>query len=601
MTGPATGMDSQTMADTVSEAFVQLHSDIGAMLRQHEASLLRAMADASKGGGPPAQNSTQLHEPHFEPGRLTEIPGNFQEDFNSGTPKREDRAEGVASSKVVSTRVTPTPIGSNIHDDEELGDGQTSPANADGTKSEHWSMALANTQAASHITTWARNSWLSIYRCHHSTVNKLPRLVSPNSRLHELKGSPLYEFFRTVVLIIDAFVVVCELQHASTQAKHMEYKGQGGIPYEPLYLILTDFCFFMMASDLLLMWILEFPHVDFLKGRTRGRRWFNILVIVEQLLQVISQHSDPYGRSMSTFRCVVSQLSVLRLIKAILEVPDIAFRLELGVEEFRIIINSIVTSGIPFMMCGGMFTLFLVIVAVILEEGVLHFLLNDNDVSNHEQLREFFGTLDVTVLTLFKGLFGGDDWGPFYDSLEPLPFYLRYGFLIYICFNFIAVFNIVAAAFIKVAFNKSESDRALLIQKEKRSKTAYKNTMERVFNKLDDGDGKISLSQLADHLKSPNVAAHFSILGIDTREVGTFVKLLDEDGSADINKEEFIFGCMHLKGNARSLDVAMLQRNVKKLGQKITDLNKSLRCSQMHVDFLPSDATQMHRASHAER
>merc|ERR1712129_248520 len=65
-----------------------------------------------------------------------------------------------------------------------------------------------------------------------------------------------------------------------------------------------------------------------------------------------------------------------------------------------------------------------------------------------------------------------------------------------------------------------------------------------------------------DHLKNPEVGAYFSKLGVDPNEVGKLFVLLDEDGSGCIDKDEFMFGCIRLKGEAKSLDLAILHREV---------------------------------------
>merc|ERR1719410_2177313 len=98
------------------------------------------------------------------------------------------------------------------------------------------------------------------------------------------------------------------------------------------------------------------------------------------------------------------------------------------------------------------------------------------------------------------------DWGDLYDVMMPLEGYLRVGFLCFICFNFIAMLNIVAAVFIKVAFIRSESDKQFIIQKELESKQGYLETMADIFKQLDnDGDGQINVNELQEHLDTPNV------------------------------------------------------------------------------------------------
>merc|ERR1712129_148157 len=175
-----------------------------------------------------------------------------------------------------------------------------------------------------------------------------------------------------------------------------------------------------------------------------------------------------------------------------------------------------------------------------------------------------------TWLSLYKALLGGMDWGDLYAVMMPMQHYLRIFFLCFVCFNFIAMLNIVAAVFIKVAFVRSESDRQFLIRKEMDAKQVYLGTMADIFKQLDeDGDGRINLNELQEHLDNPSVGAYFSKLGVDVNEVERLFNLLDEDGSGNIDNDEFMFGCLRLKGEAKSLDLAILQREVDSLKQEV--------------------------------
>ncbi|CAE7541979.1 scn4ab [Symbiodinium sp. CCMP2456] len=44
-------------------------------------------------------------------------------------------------------------------------------------------------------------------------------------------------------------------------------------------------------------------------------------------------------------------------------------------------------------------------------------------------------------------------------------------------------------------------------------------------------------------------------------EVWTFFMLLDGDSGQEIDMEEFLFGCMRLRGNAKALDLAKLMQS----------------------------------------
>eukprot|EP00446_Apocalathium_sp_SHHI-4_P058968 CAMPEP_0177412186 /NCGR_PEP_ID=MMETSP0368-20130122/65853_1 /TAXON_ID=447022 ORGANISM="Scrippsiella hangoei-like, Strain SHHI-4" /NCGR_SAMPLE_ID=MMETSP0368 /ASSEMBLY_ACC=CAM_ASM_000363 /LENGTH=121 /DNA_ID=CAMNT_0018881425 /DNA_START=20 /DNA_END=382 /DNA_ORIENTATION=+ len=101
--------------------------------------------------------------------------------------------------------------------------------------------------------------------------------------------------------------------------------------------------------------------------------------------------------------------------------------------------------------------------------------------------------------------------------------------------------------------------------------------MDRVFEELDaNGNGQIGLFELEEHLNDPRMGAYFSALSPDIKQVGKLFRLMDVDKSGLIDREEFISGCFNLKGNAKNLDVAILQYETKRIGRLIVKLGEHL-------------------------
>merc|ERR1711862_400106 len=58
------------------------------------------------------------------------------------------------------------------------------------------------------------------------------------------------------------------------------------------------------------------------------------------------------------------------------------------------------------------------------------------------------------------------------------------------------------------------------------------------------------------------ILTYFQVLGLEITDVETLFVLLDKDQKGSVDMDEFLLGCMHLKGEARSLDIAKLQYEV---------------------------------------
>merc|ERR1712079_67966 len=63
------------------------------------------------------------------------------------------------------------------------------------------------------------------------------------------------------------------------------------------------------------------------------------------------------------------------------------------------------------------------------------------------------------------------------------------------------------------------------------------------------------------------VRAHLATLGIELGEAKGIFNLLDLDKSGSVTIEEFVFGLMRIKGNAKALDTATLLYENKRMMQ----------------------------------
>merc|ERR1711920_1194376 len=83
--------------------------------------------------------------------------------------------------------------------------------------------------------------------------------------------------------------------------------------------------------------------------------------------------------------------------------------------------------------------------------------------------------------------------------------------------------------------------------------------MGELFSVLDeDGSGFISMDELESVLGKRDNRAYLQSFDIDARDAWTLVKLLDTDNSGSVDLEEFITGCMALKGDAKAVHVALM-------------------------------------------
>jgi len=65
------------------------------------------------------------------------------------------------------------------------------------------------------------------------------------------------------------------------------------------------------------------------------------------------------------------------------------------------------------------------------------------------------------------------------------------------------------------------------------------------------------------------VIAYFAVMGLEAGDAWDLFKLLDTDKSAEIDLDEFVYGCMKLRGTAKTIDVAKLSYDNKLMRSKL--------------------------------
>merc|ERR1712113_480678 len=102
------------------------------------------------------------------------------------------------------------------------------------------------------------------------------------------------------------------------------------------------------------------------------------------------------------------------------------------------------------------------------------------------------------------------------------------------------------------------------------SKEKYLEQMRDIFDEMDkDGTGNISQDEFEQSLADDKVIAYFNYLKLDVSEARQLFGLIDFDQSGEVSIEEFLQGCYRLQGESRSLDVKIMQYEVKYLSETV--------------------------------
>lgn len=171
---------------------------------------------------------------------------------------------------------------------------------------------------------------------------------------------------------------------------------------------------------------------------------------------------------------------------------------------------------------------------------------------------KYFGSLPFTMLSLFMSISGGVSWELVIRPLQEISATWVVIYLFYVAFTYFAVLNVVTAVFCQSAIEGAQNDHASKVHAILANKEAHLEKINTLFSKFGAEGGVITFEQFQRQLKAAEVREYFQTLGLDVWDAWSFFKLLDEDGGGEVEVEEFLMGCLRLRGQATAMDVGKI-------------------------------------------
>jgi len=316
-------------------------------------------------------------------------------------------------------------------------------------------------------------------------------------------------------------------------------------------------CFgYIFLSELLLRFAAE--RLSFIVGANRRWNLFDTLIVATSLLDLVVASAPN-----------VSVARILRIIRFIRILR--AVRVLRSLQTFRLMLVQMLASLWNLVWLSVFLVFILYSAALFFMAGVTEAYPSANE-EMQAAMHEYYGSVFETMLSLFMSVSGGHDWAnrlqPFWSAMPLYP-------LVFVLFIFAMLFgmlNIVVASFCEAAAEASRHDRDAIIEHQITRARTIQADIRRFFEEADaDGNRSISLAELRNHLKDDRIKAFFASLEIEVTQAEDLFYLLDEDDSGNIGFQEFIAGCMRLRGTATSMDLNLLLWECEKLMCKFSD------------------------------
>jgi len=349
---------------------------------------------------------------------------------------------------------------------------------------------------------------------------------------------------------------------------------------------------------------------SFIFGENWAWNLFDSCLVTEAMVDLALRNSAVPDFSFARILRLVRFTRVLRILRAMR-----------SFQTLRVMVFSILSSMTSLLWVFALIFFMIYFFAVFFASGIAEwFVIDASDsqvVSVPESVEEKYSSIADVMMSLFMCISGGDDWSVMVTPLYEVHRFYVFLFVVYIFFMAFGVLNVVVGHFVDNASRASEKDRDSVVKNELRQEKEYALKMQSIFRDADkDHDGQLSWTEFEEYLSNGTAAAYFSTAGLDANIARTLFLLLDVDDTDKVGIEEFIGGCMRLKGAARSLDVNMLLYETEKMCYKLTEfmqettdsLNKMMSAGggrrpseQQNEDFNNGDTSPLFSTALSER
>jgi len=305
--------------------------------------------------------------------------------------------------------------------------------------------------------------------------------------------------------------------------------------------------------------------VMFLFGERVKWNLFDTVLVVIALVDILVEQfgSGHTGPDNLNFVRIVWSLRVVRGLRIV--------RVLYLFKELRVVFLSLVGSVMHLFWAVLCLCIIMFVFIIMFMQGLADFVLAQQGGSDLvvSAVIPNFRSFGRTFCSLLMAITGGQDWGVYHSVLEEVSIGYSVLFVLYMMVMVFGVMNVITGIFVESAMAQARADFEVAKGDELKRSQATTKKLIRLFKELDaEMTGVISYEQWVSFVAQKDVQACFKMLHIDISRSADVFRLLDIDGSNEVDMEEFVSGCLHIQGGASSVDIEMLVRTTKTMLRK---------------------------------
>eukprot|EP00440_Ansanella_granifera_P036553 gb/GFBE01039657.1/.p1 GENE.gb/GFBE01039657.1/~~gb/GFBE01039657.1/.p1 ORF type:complete len:590 (+),score=98.22 gb/GFBE01039657.1/:1-1770(+) len=382
--------------------------------------------------------------------------------------------------------------------------------------------------------------------------------------------SPYFEYSFGILVVINALFLGLEVEtfaHAPDRR-----------PSSVFMITSMLFCFIFLLE--LLLRIRAYGFKSYCSPTQSAWMWFDTAMVLLSLVEsgydcfVLLASTDDDNAPILTNLRALRVIKIAKTLRSFRLVRMLRFNFLNSLHAFVLTIRSSLRlaawSGVLLLVIIYCFSLFFV------QAAASHVAGSDATSSDAALLHQYWGRLSAAQVTLFQAVSGGLSWN---DAMLPLTVinpYLTYFLITYVSITYFCVLNGVTGAFCNSAIEAALASPEIMAQTIMERNSTYERRLREIFAVIDtDKSGVLSVAEFDQIMQQPFLEAILIAMELDTHDTWTLFWILDKNGDGTISTEEFIKGCVRMKGPAKSLDVVHLLAEiaeVKKMSVKLSEL-----------------------------
>jgi len=289
---------------------------------------------------------------------------------------------------------------------------------------------------------------------------------------------------------------------------------------EPEWQGTVDFVFSMAFLVELLLRILAYEW-RFIFGNERVWNLLDTLLVLTSFLEFVFLGS---GLLFTRVQLLLRMVRTLRLVRV--------FRHFMNFRQLRLMMLAIKSSFVALIWAIMLLFIMIFMFSVIFILAVAnHISEAQADDPSVEDLRIFFASMPMTVLSLWMSMSGGLSWWEIERLFLLISPSWALIFALFEAIMLLAMMNIVTGIFVNDAVEMAAMDRELRTQTEKTRIYTLMENLKGMFRDVDtDDSGTISLEELRSYLQDEEVRTLLMMMDIEVPDCVSFFEILDVDG-----------------------------------------------------------------------